>query len=109
MLGENFPGTLDAARTGADWAWTAIYRDLSPVVLGFLRARRAQEPEDLTGEVFLQVVRDLPRFAGSERDFRAWVFVIAHHRLVDEGRRRTRRPVDLEWHAAGNRTPTTSH
>ena len=96
MLGENFPGTLDAARTGADWAWTAIYRDLSPVVLGFLRARRAQEPEDLTGEVFLQVVRDLPRFAGGERDFRAWVFVIAHNRLVDEGRRGTRRPVDLE-------------
>ena len=96
MLGDNFPGTLGAARTGAEWAWTAIYKDLAPVVLGFVRARGAQEPEDLTGEVFLQVVRDLPRFAGSERDFRAWVFVIAHHRLVDEGRRRARRPVDLE-------------
>lgn len=96
MLGENFPGTLEAARTGAEWAWTGIYRDLAPVVLGYLRARRAHEPDDLTGEVFLQVVRDLRRFAGNEREFRAWVFVIAHNRLVDEGRRRTRRPVDLE-------------
>jgi RNA polymerase sigma factor (sigma-70 family) len=96
MLGTNFPGTLEAARTGAEWAWAGIYRDLAPAVLGYLRARRAHEPEDLTGEVFLQVVRDLPRFHGGERDFRAWVFVIAHHRLVDEGRRGARRPVDLE-------------
>ena len=96
MIGENFARTLDAARTGAEWAWTGIYRDLAPAVLGYLRARRAHEPEDLTGEVFLQVVRDLPRFRGGESEFRAWVFVIAHHRLIDEGRRRARRPVDLE-------------
>ena len=64
MLGENFSGTLEAARTGADWAWAAIYRDLSPAVLGYLRARGAHEPEDVTGEVFVQVVRDLQRFNG---------------------------------------------
>jgi RNA polymerase sigma-70 factor (ECF subfamily) len=96
MLGETFPGTLEAARAGADWAWAGIYRDLAPAVLGYLRARRAHEPDDLTGEVFLQVVRDLPRFEGGEREFRAWVFVIAHHRLLDEMRSRNRRPVDLQ-------------
>lgn len=96
MLGEHFPGTLAAARAGAEWAWAAIYRDLAPAVVGYLRARGAHEPEDLTGEVFLQVVRDLPRFEGGEREFRAWVFVIAHHRLLDESRGRARRPVDLE-------------
>lgn len=96
MLGTNFPGILAAARTGAEWAWTGIYRDLSPSVLGYLRARGASEPEDLAAEVFLQVVRDLPRFDGTEQDFRAWVFVIAHNRLVDEGRRRARRPVELQ-------------
>ena len=96
MLGENFSGTLAGARTGAEWAWAAIYRDLAPAVTGYLRARGAHEPEDLTGEVFLQLVRDLPRFQGEEREFRAWTFVIAHHRLLDESRRRARRPVDLE-------------
>lgn len=96
MLGENFPQTLEAARTGAEWAWTTMYRDLAPSVTGYLRSRRAREPEDLTGEVFLQVVRDLPRFQGAEREFRAWVFVIAHHRLLDENRRVARRPIDLE-------------
>jgi RNA polymerase sigma-70 factor (ECF subfamily) len=64
-------------------------------VLGYLRAQRARDPEDLTGEVFLQVVRDLHRFDGDEGEFRAWVFTITRNRAVDEGRRRARRPVDL--------------
>lgn len=94
MLGVSFSRVLDAARAGADWAWTEIYHDLAPAVLGYLRARGAAEPEDLTGEVFLQLVRDLPRFSGEERAFRAWCFAIAHNRLLDEGRHRSRRPVD---------------
>lgn len=94
MLGENFAQILEAARSGSEWAWTQIYRDLAPSVLGYLRGRGSTDPEDLTGEVFLQVVSNLRRFEGGERDFRAWVFVIAHHRLVDEGRRRARRPVE---------------
>ena len=83
-----------AARGGADWAWTAIYRELAPAVLGYLRSRGAVEPDDLLGEVFLQVVRDLHKFDGTARDFRAWVFVIAHHRMLDESRRRARQPVE---------------
>ena len=45
--------------------------------------------------MFLQVVRDLHGFAGREREFRAWVFTIAHHRLLDERRRQGRRPVEI--------------
>lgn len=94
MLGPNFTNVLSAARAGADWAWSSIYGDLAPTVLGYLRARGAPEPEDLTGEVFLHVVRDLHGFDGDERAFRAWVFVIAHHRLLDDVRARKRRPVE---------------
>lgn len=84
---------LPAARAGAEWAWERIYRELAPSVTGYLRAHGAGEPEDVTGEVFLQVVRGLERFAGDERAFRAWVFTIAHRRVVDDLRRRSRRPV----------------
>jgi RNA polymerase sigma-70 factor (ECF subfamily) len=84
-----------AARGGDEWAWTVIYRALAPPVLGYLRSRGAVEPEDLLGEVFLQVVRDLPNFDGTGRDFRAWVFVVAHHRMLDDWRHRARRPVQL--------------
>jgi RNA polymerase sigma-70 factor (ECF subfamily) len=69
-----------------------VYRQLAPAVLGYLRAQRAVEPEDLLGEVFLQVARDLPRFSGDDDALRRWVFTIAHHRLIDDRRRRARRP-----------------
>jgi RNA polymerase sigma factor (sigma-70 family) len=90
---EYFDRLLLAARARAEWAWTEIYRELAPGILGYLRARGAREPEDLTGEVFLQVVRDLPSFTGAGRDFRSWVFTIAHNRFLDEARRAARRPV----------------
>jgi RNA polymerase sigma factor (sigma-70 family) len=93
MFGDDFPQVLAAARLGAEWAWTALYRDLVPSVRGYVRARGAAEPDDILGEVFLQVVRDLEGFEGGEREFRTWVFAIAHHRLVDARRREIRRPV----------------
>lgn len=83
---------LDEARAGSDDAWARIYRGLAPGVLGYLRARGAPDPEDLLGEVFLQVVRDVSRFDGSGPAFKAWVFKIARNRLVDDGRARSRRP-----------------
>lgn len=94
MLGSTFESALTAARAGGEWAWTRIYDDLAPVVRGYLSARGAAEPDDLLGEVFLQVVRDLGDFAGDERAFRSWVFTIAHHRLLDAARARVRRPAD---------------
>lgn len=61
-------------------------------MLGYLRSRGAPDPEDVLGEVFLQVVRSLDRFAGGEPEFRTFVLSIAHRRLVDDLRGRTRRP-----------------
>lgn len=69
-----------------------VYRQFAPAVLGYLRAQRAIEPEDLLGEVFLQIARDLHRFSGDDDALRRWVFTVAHHRLVDDRRRRARRP-----------------
>lgn len=91
---EPAPRALERARRDDPDAWTELYRWLSPQVLGYLRARGASEPEDVLGEVFVQAVRDLGSFEGGERDFRAWVFSIAHHRLIDEARRMARRPAD---------------
>ena len=91
---KNFAAVLEAARTGEEWAWKAPYAAHAPALLGYLRARRAAQPDDLLGEVMLQIVRDLQSFDGGERDFRAWVFTIAHHRLLDERRRSARRPAE---------------
>lgn len=93
-LGPAFPQVLTAAQAGGEWAWEALYGDIAPTVLGYLRSRGAVDPDDLLGEVFLQVVRDVGGFSGAEWDFRAWVLTIAHHRLLDDVRYRTRRPSD---------------
>ena len=75
-----------------------VYRLLAPAVLGYLRTQGVADPDDVTGEVFLQVARDLHRFKGDDDALRRWVFTIAHHRMVDSHRRRARRPAvaDLE-------------
>jgi RNA polymerase sigma-70 factor (ECF subfamily) len=93
-LGESFPNVLSGAQAGAEWSWDALYRHFSGPVLGYLRARGAAEPDDLVGEVFLQLARNIRGFQGDESQFRSWVFTVAHHRLVDEQRARGRRPSD---------------
>jgi RNA polymerase sigma factor (sigma-70 family) len=94
-LEASFEVVLAGARAGAPSAFGAIYRDLAPAVLGYLRGQGAAEPEDLASEVFVGIVRGLDRFTGDERAFRAWVFSIAHRRLVDERRRLARRREEL--------------
>jgi RNA polymerase sigma-70 factor (ECF subfamily) len=69
-----------------------LYRAMAPAVLGYLRAERAPDPEDILGEVFLQVARDLGRFRGDDHEVRRWVFAIARNRLIDARRRQARRP-----------------
>ena len=81
------------------------YRGLAPAVLGYLRAQRAPEPEDILGEVFLQVARDLPRFRGDDDALRRWVFSIAHNRLLDARRRESRRPRMVDRAVPELRTP----
>jgi len=72
-----------------------IYRELAPAVLGYLRGSGAAEPEDLLGDVFVAVIRGLPSYVGDAASMRRWVFTVAHHRLVDERRRTTRRGRDV--------------
>jgi RNA polymerase sigma factor (sigma-70 family) len=94
-LAQPFEGLLVAARCGDESAWVTLYRDLAPVLLGYLRAHGARDAEDLLGEVWIQVVRHIDRFEGDESGFRSWVFTIAHRRLIDGRRARLRRPEDL--------------
>jgi RNA polymerase sigma-70 factor (ECF subfamily) len=90
-----FESVIDAARAGAEWAWSRLYHHLAGPVLGYLRSRGASEPEDALGEVFLQVARNTPGFRGDYRAYRSWVFMVAHNRVIDERRRRSRRPLSV--------------
>jgi RNA polymerase sigma factor (sigma-70 family) len=89
---DEFPAVIAAARAGAPWAVERIYTVLSPAVAGLLHVQGASEPDDLTSEVFVGVLRNLALFDGDAGSFRSWVFTIAYRRLADERRQRQRRP-----------------
>ncbi len=90
-IGQDFPQVLAAAQEGAEWAWSQLYHSVANQLAGYARAKGAPEPEDVVGEVFHDVARNINSFAGSESKFRSWVFGIAHNRLIDQWRKRSRR------------------
>ena len=91
-LAAEFDVVLPAAGSGERWACTSIYEWLAPAVAGYLRAQGADEPDDLASEVFLRVFSGCASFSGTEAQFRSWVFTIAHSRLVDARRAKSRAP-----------------
>jgi RNA polymerase sigma-70 factor (ECF subfamily) len=92
MLGSAFPAALAAAQGGDERAFAALWDDLNPAVLRYLRVVVPEAAEDVASETWLEVVRGLERFRGDEVGFRSWLFTIARHRAVDYHRRRGHRP-----------------
>jgi RNA polymerase sigma-70 factor (ECF subfamily) len=94
----DFAATLDAARLGDDRALAALWRELQPALLRYLRAGDPGAAEDIASDTWLEVTRRLDRFSGGEREFRAWLFTIARHRLIDGRRRAARhRTAPVAW------------
>lgn len=90
--GDAFAIRLADARAGDPAAWLALYDLVAPVVRAYLHAQALPDPDDVAGETLLQVVRDLHRFDGTERQFVSWTLAIAHHRMIDARRSLQRRP-----------------
>jgi RNA polymerase sigma-70 factor (ECF subfamily) len=103
---------LDLARRGDESGFVVLWRALHPPLLRYLAVRGDDAPEDVAAETWLQVVRDLRRFEGDVDGFRAWLFTVARHRAVDQGRARTARPVVPVAEPQGDRTasvPSAEH
>lgn len=77
---------------------TALWCAFQPALLRYLRAVEPGTAEDIASDTWLEVTRRLDRFTGDERDFRAWLFTIARHRLIDARRRAARhRTAPVAW------------
>lgn len=90
--GESFGPVLVAAQSGAEWAFARLYRDLNPLLLRYFASRAPGEAEDLSIETWLGSARRIAEFRGGEQQFRAWMFTIAHGRLVQYWRDCNRAP-----------------
>ena len=93
MPDGDFRSHLESARRGEEAAWHVLYGWLAPQVLGFLRASRIPDPEDVLGAVFVDVAQRIGSFRGDARSFRAWVFTITRAR-------RRENPLDTGAHEA---------
>jgi RNA polymerase sigma-70 factor (ECF subfamily) len=80
------PGQTD------DGYFSAVYRELSPGVLSYLRSRGVEDPEGLTQEVFLALYPKLGDLSGGMKGAKSLAFSVAHARYVDEHRRRLKAP-----------------
>ncbi len=103
LSAEAFTDVLAAAQVGAGWALESLYRSMAPAVVGYLRLQGVEDPEDLSSEVFLGAFRNLGGFTGDAGGFRSWVFAIAHRRVLDDRRRRSRRPAPEGFEAVADR------
>jgi RNA polymerase sigma-70 factor, ECF subfamily len=90
VIGAAFSVTLARAQGGDETAFACLFRDVQPALLRYLHVI-TPDAEDVAGDTWLQVVKGLPGFRGSEEAFRAWLFTIARHRAVDASRSRSRR------------------
>jgi RNA polymerase sigma-70 factor, ECF subfamily len=89
---EDLGGALARAQSGDEAGFLELWRQLQPRLLRYLRVLNCDDAEDVASETWLQVVRDLPSFAGGEEDFRRWLFTVGRNRAIDDARARKRRP-----------------
>lgn len=94
---DELEAAVVAAQQGDTAALRTIYELLSPRVSGFLRIRGAEDPDGLTNDVFVKTLPRISEIVGGSAGVRAYAFTVAHGVLVDEFRRRGRRPVEATY------------
>ncbi|MDX3236401.1 RNA polymerase sigma factor [Streptomyces sp. ME03-5709C] len=92
-LGQGELGdAIRRARGGDETAFAVVYREVHPMLLGYLRGLVGDEAEDVASETWHDIVRDLEGFRGDGQAFRGWAAAIARHRALDHIRRVRVRP-----------------
>jgi RNA polymerase sigma-70 factor (ECF subfamily) len=85
---------LQAARGGDRDAFAMLYRANVQTIYRYIayRVNDTQLAEDLTGDVFIRALQSMASYKDQGKPFKAWLYRIAHARVVDHYRRTDRRP-----------------
>jgi RNA polymerase sigma-70 factor (ECF subfamily) len=85
---------LERARAYDEEALTELYDRYAPRMYAYIyrRVGDARLAEDLTGELFLRVLRSIGSGQPWRDSFRAWLYRIAHNLVVDHYRRQPPAP-----------------
>jgi RNA polymerase sigma-70 factor (ECF subfamily) len=100
---------VSQAKAGDSAAFAALYQEYSPTIYRFLRSRldgADETVEDLTEDVFVKVFEKLDRYEERGLPFTAWLYRIAHNRLIDylRTRRASVHSLDEAYDVAENNT-----
>jgi RNA polymerase sigma-70 factor (ECF subfamily) len=86
-------GDLARLQTRDPDAWEQLFERLFPKVYGYaLRGTGDRDAaQDIAAETFARAYRDIGRYRERGSSLEAWLFTIAHHRVVDHRRQQRRR------------------
>lgn len=92
---------LQRAQRGDADAFAQLYRAQVQPIFRYIyhRVNDTQLAEDLTSAVFTRALQALPGYTDQGKPFIAWLYRIAHARVVDHYRRVGRRPVESDVEA----------
>ena len=92
MSTGGFEDALSGAARGDQAAISALYRELNPPLVRYLRHQVGRFAEDTASDVWMGLVPQLAGFDGSLAQLRALMFTIARRRVVDHFRHHGRQP-----------------
>src|SRR5262245_28443856 len=98
---------IERAKTSSD-AVAALYRKYQPMITGYVfrRVKNRHDAEDIIANVFVSMVRGLPRYQTSEIPFAVWLYRIATNQINWWARKqRIRELVKLVFDRAGPEVP----
>lgn len=80
---------IPLAKKGDEYAISRLYDSHSQGIFRFLfyRTGNQQIAEDLTSEVFIQMIRSLPKFKEGSGSFTSWLYTIARNQCIDHYRK----------------------
>ena len=75
---------VEQAQTGKSEAVSLLYRRHRTAIFRYAYSKlyNQQQAQDVTGEIFLRMVANLPQYRNTGAPFTAWLFRIAHNYII---------------------------
>ena len=91
---ESVEDIVRQAQAGESSAFGRLYEMYYDQILRYVafKCGNQLEAEDLTGEVFLKMIESIDKFKFKGFPFTSWLYRIAHNTVIDNFRRKGRRP-----------------
>ena len=89
---------ISALKSGEPAAWRWFVDEFGQSLVNYAARMGHSDPEEVMGATMEAVARGVARFEGNHKQFRSYVFSVAHARIVDDLRKSARRTnLGQEW------------